>query len=309
MRTPLILSSVLHLVIVLIALVGLPYFAQKREPLEITEVPVDVVEVGPMTIARLREPIERPRPQPVRPAPPKDLPTPPVKAVEKSEPPPPAKEPEPPKPEPPKVEPPKPEPPKVEPPKPDPIPEPPKTEPPKPEPPKPEPPKPEPPKPEPPKPEPKKPDPPKPEPKRNLADVLKNLEKPKPKSDPAPEKPAQQVAEASPPPIGAAGDRLTVSEKDALRGAIARLWNVDPGARDVQDMQVRLRVWFDSSMRIIPGRIEFVDGSRPLSDPHFRAFTESARRALDRLEVLPLPAEKYASERSIVVTFSPRDMF
>ncbi len=301
MRAALILSGVLHIAIVLIALVGLPYLP-KREMIQLAEIPVDVVEVGPMTISRLNDqPAERPRPQPPRPTPPKETPPPPPKAQERPEPPPPVREPEPPKPQPPKPEPPKPEPPNPEPPKEEPKPEPPKPEPPKPEPPKPEPPKPEPKK-EPPKPEPKKE-----EPKRNLSDVLKNLERQKPPPSEAKPEPQREVAETPPGAIGPSGDRLTVGEEDALRAAIARLWAVPAGAKGVEDMVIQFRVHFDTTLRIT--RIDVIGGNGSTSDPHYRAFAESARRALDRLERLPIPAEKYANNRTIVVNFSPRDMF
>lgn len=301
MRTALILSGVLHVAIFLIALVGLPYLP-KREMLQLAEIPVDVVEVGPMTISRLNDqPAERPRPQPPRPTPPKETQPPPPKSQEQPAPPPPVREPEPPKPEPPRPAPPREEP----------KPEPPKEEP-KPEPPKPEPPKPEPKKPEPPKPETKKPDPPKPEPKkeepkRSLTDVLKDLERQKPQPSEQKSEPKKEVAEAPSGALGPSGDRLTVAEEDALRAAIARLWAVPAGAKGIEDMVVQFRVHFDTTLRIT--KIDVIGGNGSTGDPHYRAFAESARRALDRLERLPIPADKYANNRTIVVNFSPRDMF
>lgn len=305
MRSSLIISGVLHIAIFLIAVLGLPYLP-KREMLELAEIPVDVVEMGPMTIARLQDqPMERPRPQPPKPTPPKDVPPPPPQAQEKPEPPPPIKEPEPPKPEPPKPEPPKPPPPKEEP-----KPEPPKPEPPKPEPKKEEPKKPEPPKPEPPKPEPPKPEPKKEEPKRSLSDVLKNLEKQKPAPSETKPEPKQQVAEAPSGAMGPAGDRLTVSEKDALRNQMARCWAVPAGAKDVHKMRVILRVRFDAQFKVT-GTAEVVKTFGSMNDPAYRGFVESAYRATQKPQcaTLLIPPDKYPSGGYVEIDFSPEEMF
>lgn len=294
MRAALILSGVLHIAIVLIALVGLPYLP-KREVIQLAEVPVDVVEVGPMTIARLNDqPTERPRPQPPKPTPPRETPPPPPKAQERPEPPPPVREPEPPKPEPPKPEPPKPEPPKEEP---------------KPEPPKPEPPKPEPPKPE-PKKEPPKPEPKKEEPKRSLSDVLKNLERQKPPPSQETPEPRKEVAEAPPAALGPSGDRLTVSEKDALRGQLSRCWAVPAGGRDVHKMRVILRVTFDGQLRVT-GAPTVVQLFGSLNDPAYRNFVESANRATQKPQcaTLLIPPDKYPTGGYVDIDFSPEDMF
>lgn len=323
MRTPLILSAVLHIALALIALLGLPLFNREREVVQLSEVPVEVVEVGPMTIARLeQQKPEPPKPQPPKPTPPKPTPPePPPVAKEEPTPPPPVKAPEPPK-----VAEPKPEPPKPEPPKPEPKPEPPKKEEPKPEPPKqvaekPPEPKKEEKKPDPPKPEPKKeekkPDPPKKEepPKRDFSSVLNNVLKDKPAEKPqrdAP-KPREQSAESTPSPTPApaakSGERLSISEEDALRRQIANCWNAPVGGRGVQDMQAEIRVQFDRNMRVT--NVQYVSGNGNLSDPHYRAFVESALRAplIQACSTLNLPADKYGDRGSIVMNFSPRDMF
>lgn len=330
MRTPLILSGLLHLALILLALIGLPHLVREREVIQLQEVPVDIVEIGPATIAKLQQPTP-PRPQPPHPTPPKPQPpTPPVQA--KEEPPPPdIKTPEPPppqvaqklpEPEPPKPQPkpePKPEPPKPPPePKPEPNPEPkpePKKEEQKPEPPKKEEPKPKPePKPEPKKeekkPEPKKEEPKKEEPKKSFDSVLKSVAKLKPDSPPAKETAKQESSPPPQPSNAKTGDHLTISEEDALRRQIAQCWNAPIGAKGVEQMIAEIRVSYDTNMRVT--NVQYVGGNgNPNSDPHYRAFVESALRAplLPGCNTLNIPREKYADKGSILMKFSPKDMF
>jgi len=245
---------------------------------------------------------------------------------------------EPPKPEPPKPEPPKPaevkpEPaPKVAEVKPEPKPEPPKPEPPKvveqpkPEPPKPEPPKQEakvePPKPVPPKPEPPKPEPPKPQVKKedSFDQLLKDLTKRTPSTQPAeakpktePPKPQQQAAlpptpNQSPPPRPMTEGQLTLSEMDAIRAQIAQCWNIPAGARDAKELVVELSVEMNPDATVRIARV--IDQARMTTDPFFRSAAESAMRAVlnPRCSPLRLPREKYDTWKSFTLNFNPKEM-
>ncbi|OYQ32627.1 hypothetical protein CHU95_17795 [Niveispirillum lacus] len=303
MRTTLILSGILHLAVIVLALIGLPHLVKKREVIQLQEVPVDVVEVGPMTIAKLAEPNPKPLPPPPKPTPPKPEPPPPPQQAREAPPPPPeVKVPEPPK----QVA---EKPPEPEPPKPEPKPEPPKKEEPKPEPPKKEEPKPKPPEPKKEEPKPKKEEPkPKP-PEKTLDSVLKNVAKLKTDSPPSKEPPKP---DAQPPqPLAArTGERLSISEEDALRRQIRNCWNVPVGAKGIENMQAEIRVLFDASLRVT--NVQYVSGTgNPNTDPHFRAFVESALRAplLPGCNTLNIPRDKYGDKGSILMKFSPKDMF
>jgi len=266
-------------------------------------IPVEVVDIGEITNTR----IDEPKPEPPKPPPPKPTPT-----VPQNDPPPPPPEPQAEPEPPPPVE--APVPPPVAEPEPAPVPPEPKPEPPKPELKKmAELPKPEEPKTkelEAPKPLPKK-DPPKEEPKkpeRSLDSVLKNVLKQKE------EAPQQETKEAQdrPQPSSDApsrSDRLSVSEEDALRRQISQCWNVDPGAKGVAEMSAEFRVFFDTGLNVTD--VRFLSGSGSMSDPRFRSFVESAHRALrmPKCSKLQLPLDKYADAGTIVINFSPRDMF
>ncbi|WP_404325604.1 hypothetical protein [Aerophototrophica crusticola] len=177
-------------------------------------------------------------------------------------------------------------------------------------------------KPDPPKPEPKKeekkPDPPKKEdpPKRDFSSVLNNVLKDKPAEKPEPPAaPSKQINAAKdretrvPTPGTGQDATLSPGEEDALRRQFAACWNVDVGAKGVQEMSAEFRVFFNPQMEVIDS--QFIKGSGNLSDPRFRSFAESAKRAIDnpRCKRLDLPAEKYGNQGTIVINFSPRDMF
>lgn len=317
MRPAVVFSTLLHVVLLLLILVGLPIL--QSDPIVMSEpVAVEVVDASALSAAPPAE--KTPDPAPPAPEPP---PPPPTTQPETPPPPPPDEVPAPP---PPTPEPPKPEPPKPVPPPPPPEPEAlpikkmevPKVQPdktveleqpqavPKPTP-KPEPPKPA------PKPEPPKKDTPKKD-APTLDSILNSVDKLK---ETAPSKeakatPRDSTSKAASQPqstVSGQSDHLSASEQDALRHQIGGCWNVPVGGKDVQNMVVNVRVNFDSNMRVTS--VSFVDGNGTLSNPTYRSFVESTVRAFqqDKCAALNLPREKYAGAGSILFTFSPKDMF
>ena len=322
MRTPSVASGILHAGIVVLAVVGLPWFERPTPP-EPEPMIIDFEEIGPKAAAPTVAPV-----QPVTRAPVarEITPSPPPTSVEK----PPAPKVEPPKPpEPPKVE--KPAPPKP----PEPIPtkaaEPEKAQP-DPEialkPPTPEPPTPEPPKPAPPKPpEGKKPDP-KPDPPKQaekpkpppappkppektmdqiLDDVLKNKQQVQQPHKPVQEaaKPAQPTRTATTAPNFA--QRLTSSEMAAMAEKVRPCWNINPDAMNAQSMLVEIVVDMQPDGTVSGARIG--EGTR-ISGPQHQAFAQAALRAVlnPRCQPLPYPQGKYETLKQFVFRFDPRDL-
>jgi hypothetical protein len=316
------MSATLHAAIFVLAIWGLPELYDARQ-LEIAPIVVDLVEVAEETTP---QPVPEPEP-----------PEPEVKTAEV--------EPEPPKPEPPKAPPPPPEPPPPPPPEPELVKAPPPPPPPEPEPlklaPPPEPePVPEPAKkvalapPEPapaPKPKPKPPQKkvkptPKPaaKPKRKTEDfnadriaaLLDKKIKEKPRKRLPPEPEAQKVAALSAPPQVAprrlATQALTLSEKDAIRLQIERCWSVPAGARDAENLRVKIRIYLnpDGSLRQPPEIVDSARMERP-GEEFYRSAAESARRAVLNPRCSPLqnlPVSKYERWREIELTFDPKEM-
>lgn len=295
-----VFSAALHLMVVLVAILGLPSLF-KPEPLEETPIVVELVNKAPETHAtrKVETPpkpkakpediaeAEQPKPEPKKVEPPKSAPAP---APE------PAPKPPEPKPEPPKPAPPEPPPPPAPPPLP-PVP-------------RPEPKPPEP-KPEPPRPEAKpKPPEPKPRPKKPQDDaafdaLLRNLsthptaqtpDKPKPQKPTPP-----QQAAASSQPMAPLGSQLTTSELDFIRQQIEDCWNAPIGARDVQTM------FADIKVRMNPdGTVQ----SAEITDSNNQNFAESARRAPlnPQCHQLKVPLDKYSGSNGwsvIYLHFTP----
>lgn len=292
MRRALIISAIFHIVIITVALIGLPMFERDWEPTR---------EIIPVTLAPIAEKTNLPK----KTLPPADLP-PPAAKPEVSPPPPPVPEPptpQPPAPEPPAaVEPPPPAPKKadaVAPLKPkEPVPE----------------------KPAPsetaqtappvtpgPTPRVKPKRPPKFDPNRIAALLDKSR-----KQTPVPQQTDNTDTDAPPresaPAAPSLAAPLTLSEIDAIRAQIQQCWIVPAGARYAEGLIVRLRIFLrpDGELARTP---EVVDGERMNKDSHYRTAAEHAIRAVQKCVPLQnLPPDKYERWRDIELTFDPRDM-
>jgi hypothetical protein len=292
-RRAFIASAALHVAVIAAAFIGLPELFEPKH-IEDQVVNVEVVSLQDAAPKPVPEPPkEAPKPPPAAPEPPKAAAAPPP-------PPPPPPPPEPAKaPEPPP-------PPKAEAVK-----------------------QPEPPKPKPPEPEPQqvqKPAPPAPKPKPapppdQLATLLKNLKQEKAqveKQEKTKEKtPSVRdlVADLKPSPQRAPAPAPQVSSIDQRRDAatlaamvaqqISPCWAIPAGARDAADMRIGIRITLnpDGSLRGVPN---IQDRSRMGTDDVFRAFGESAIRALQQCSPLRLPADKYALWQDMIVNFDPK---
>ncbi len=302
MRTGILLSGLLHLVLIVLTVLGLPRWT-KPEPWEEERTSIDfIIEVAeqrsvpPETPEAPAEEAKVEPPPPPEPPPPEPLvakapePLPPPREVANVEPePPPPPEPKPaqaPKP------PPKPEPPKVATAPPPPVPT--------------------------PKAKPKPPPKPKPKPKVEVEE--KKPEPPKPDDflSRMRKAVAKHEAPAPPPQLARAvvpntrlqdfGSRLTMSEEDAVREHIRRCWIEPAGARNVKDMEVRIvgSVGRDGVVQKVD--VAERDKIRMREDPFFRTLAESAMRAFLKCPRLPLPPDKYESWKTFDITFKPRDI-
>ncbi|MDX6750997.1 hypothetical protein SH611_14335 [Geminicoccaceae bacterium 1502E] len=252
----------------------------KPEPKKVEPKPEPKKEPEPKKAEPKPEPKKEPEPKKAEPKPePKKEPE-PKKAEPKPEP---KKEPEPkkaePKPEPKK----EPEPKKVEP-KPEPKkePEPKKAE---------------------PKPEPKKEEPPK---EDSFAALLKSVQQQEKRVQAEQASPGTGRADPAPQAAGTSrGDsKLSMAEISAVRRQIEACWSIPAGLRDIDQMQVKLRISMNRDGSVNGVAIE--DRARLSADPTFRTVAESAQRAVLSCR-LTLPAEKYDQWREMLMTFYPKD--
>ena len=157
---------------------------------------------------------------------------------------------------------------------------------------------------------------PKPEPPKEVKEkkqekdfntLLKNLTPSKPQNTSE----AVETAENSNPEesqIANIGDRLTMSEEDAIRAQITPCWNVPAGSKFAEDLAVEIRVFMNRDGSIRDTTI--LDTGRYNRDSHFRAAADAADRALRNPRCTPLkyPPEKYEQMKAFVFRFDPKDM-
>jgi hypothetical protein len=103
------------------------------------------------------------------------------------------------------------------------------------------------------------------------------------------------------------GPPMTGAEKEGLKLAVQRCWNVPAGLRDAQQLKVTLGAELTAQGEIIASSIRLVEPSSP-PDGRFQQAYEAGRRALLRCGPYTLPREKYAQWRNIEVVFNPEGM-
>jgi hypothetical protein len=159
-----------------------------------------------------------------------------------------------------------------------------------------------------------KPEPPKETPRFDAGRIAVLIDKTRKDETPETEPEDTPKKFLQPPPVAdapvrraAIGNRLTISEVDAIRYQIEQCWNVPAGARDARDLVIKIRINLkpDGSLK---GPPVILDRDR-MDDGFFRAAAESARRAVQRCTPLKnLPTSKYDRWQEITLTFNPRDM-
>jgi len=140
--------------------------------------------------------------------------------------------------------------------------------------------------------------------------VLKNLE------DSAPETPdeAENAKKAAPDkasPLAAFAEKLSATEVDAIRAALNRqfsgCWNLMAGARDAEDIVVKIRLVVNPDRSVQSARI--ADQWRYNQDSFYKAAADAALRAVrhPNCAVLDLPPDKYKLWKDMIFNFNPAD--
>ncbi len=126
----------------------------------------------------------------------------------------------------------------------------------------------------------------------------KNVKRETPAPAPAPKK--TRVRQA---PLDA---RATMTEIDAIRRQIEACWSIPAGARSAENLVVAIRVWLNPDGKV--ARAEILDRARMGVDPFFRSAAESAMRAVLNPSCSPLrfPPNKYDQFKVMVLNFNPK---
>lgn len=106
-----------------------------------------------------------------------------------------------------------------------------------------------------------------------------------------------------------AGPPLTGGEKDAMRLAVSRCWNVGSLSTDALQTVVVVGFSLNRDGTIVPGSLRMLDSSGGSAGAAKQAF-DAARRAILRCGAkgYDLPADKYAHWKDIEITFNPERM-
>jgi hypothetical protein len=121
----------------------------------------------------------------------------------------------------------------------------------------------------------------------------------------APTPPSEGRAEATSLP---SGPPITNSERDGLRLAVQKCWNLPAGLRDAGELKVTLAAELNPDGSIVGGSVRLVEPN-PVPDARFQQAYEAGRRALLRCApYTDLPRDKFAQWRELEVVFNPEGM-
>jgi Protein of unknown function (DUF2939) len=118
--------------------------------------------------------------------------------------------------------------------------------------------------------------------------------------------PQEAPARAPKPSTSSFGNKMTMSEIDAVRRQIERCWNVPVGVKDAKDLVVDIHVVMNRDGTVREAIV--VDQARMQSDGVFRAAAESARRAIYFCQPLSLPPAKYSLWQDMTLSFNPSEI-
>ena len=103
------------------------------------------------------------------------------------------------------------------------------------------------------------------------------------------------------------GEKLTISEKDAIRRQFYRCWIVPAGAKNIKDYKVSIRLKLNEEGEVIYSKI--INNSQ-MNNTFFRTLAESAVRAVNHPDCkrLKVPKKKYETWKETILDFDPSVM-
>ncbi|MEE2695129.1 MAG: hypothetical protein VX976_02090 [Pseudomonadota bacterium] len=103
------------------------------------------------------------------------------------------------------------------------------------------------------------------------------------------------------------GEKLTISEKDAIRRQFYRCWIVPAGAKNIQEYKVSIKLKLNRDGEVINSKLM---NKSNLDNPFFRTLAESAIRAVNHPDCkkLKVPVKKYERWKETILDFDPSVM-
>ena len=103
------------------------------------------------------------------------------------------------------------------------------------------------------------------------------------------------------------GEKLTISEKDAIRRQFYRCWIVPAGAKNIKDYKVSLKLKLDVDGEVVN---TVIMNKENMKNTFFRTLAESALRAVNHPDCkkLKVPKKKYETWKETILDFDPSVM-
>ena len=103
------------------------------------------------------------------------------------------------------------------------------------------------------------------------------------------------------------GEKLTISEKDAIRRQFYRCWIVPAGAKNIKDYKVSLKLKLNVDGEVVN---TVIMNKENMKNTFFRTLAESALRAVNHPDCkkLKVPKKKYETWKETILDFDPSVM-
>ena len=103
------------------------------------------------------------------------------------------------------------------------------------------------------------------------------------------------------------GEKLTISEKDAIRRQFYRCWIVPAGAKNIKDYKVSLKLKLNADGEVVN---TVIMNKEEMKNTFFRTLAESALRAVNHPDCkkLKVPKKKYETWKETILDFDPSVM-
>lgn len=142
---------------------------------------------------------------------------------------------------------------------------------------------------------------------KSFDSILKNIAKLKPATQ-VEEKVDKSTDIQSSQQTGKVGPEMTMSEMDALRQQIKGCWAINPGAKDIENFLVTVKILVNPDRTVREAKI--VPNPALAQNGFYQAFAESTMRAVlnPRCSPLRLPEGKYEQWKELEMNFTPLDL-
>lgn len=122
----------------------------------------------------------------------------------------------------------------------------------------------------------------------------------------SPKEPSDKTGQIS--QIAQVSAKMLRSMESSLNNGVRKCWNVDAGGKNAETQIVEMQVYVNRDRTV--SKVEFIDWVRYNADSHYKAAADAARRALLNRQCWPLqlPEDKYEIWKSFPYTFDPSGM-